>query len=232
MAKQSSREISLERRKALSTSGKKSSSLSSSSPNRVRSSADVGVTRTDESFVKSSETPSLSAPSKLHSSTNVAASTSLNNFKSPNIKRSKNSSRELVIARREALSLRGKSADKTKDRTRVDVAKTAQEPIQLKTAETSTTACCEPCAEKAREDERKSSKNLSLASNSAPRRKTTPKRRAIENSSRALVLARREALSKHGKSASKHPTTPGAVARQGNPDLSSREVSQRIREFA
>ena len=231
MAKQSSREISLERRKALSTSGKKSSSLSTSSPNRVRSSADVGVTRTDASFVKSSKSPSLSGSSKLHSSTNVASSTSLNNYKSHNIKRSKNPSRELVLARREALSLRGKSADKTKDRTRVDVAKTAQEPIQLKTAETSTTACCEPCAEQAREDERKSAKNLSLASNSSPRRKTTPKRRAIENSSRALVLARREALSKHGKSASKHPTTPGAVARQGNPDLSSREVSQRIREL-
>ena len=44
MASQSSRELALERRKALSTAGKKASSLSDSTPNRVRTSSDVAVT--------------------------------------------------------------------------------------------------------------------------------------------------------------------------------------------
>jgi len=94
-------------------------------------------------------------------------------------------------------------------------------------------ACCEPCAEeKARQSGDGNSSKLALnISKATTRRNSSPKRRAIENPSRALVLARREALSKHGKSASIQPTTTAAMARQGNPDLSSREISQRVREL-
>ena len=61
--------------------------------------------------------------------------------------------------------------------------------------------------------------------------RSTVKRKAITNSSRAFVLARREALSKHGKSAGKQPTTAASVARQGNPDLTTKEIAQRVREL-
>jgi hypothetical protein len=60
----------------------------------------------------------------------------------------------------------------------------------------------------------------------------TAKRAAVHNPSRALVLARREALAKRGKSASTPGGTSAAsVARQGNPDISSRELAQKLREL-
>jgi len=46
-----------------------------------------------------------------------------------------------------------------------------------------------------------------------------------------LVLARREAQSKHGKTAGKQPVSAASVARQGDPDLSSREIALRVREL-
>ena len=44
-------------------------------------------------------------------------------------------------------------------------------------------------------------------------------------------MARREAQSKHGKSASKQNNSAASLARRGDPDLSSREISQRVREL-
>jgi hypothetical protein len=73
----------------------------------------------------------------------------------------------------------------------------------------------------------------SAASPAAERRAATTKRAAVNNPSRALVLARREALSKRGKSAStSNSTSAASVARQGNPDISSRELAQKLRELA
>ena len=46
-----------------------------------------------------------------------------------------------------------------------------------------------------------------------------------------MFLARREAQSKHGKSATKQNTSAASLARRGDPDLSSREISQRVREL-
>ena len=51
MAKQTSRQLVLDRRKALSQGGK-NASIKGSTPNRVRSSADARATRTDSTFVK------------------------------------------------------------------------------------------------------------------------------------------------------------------------------------
>jgi len=38
-------------------------------------------------------------------------------------------------------------------------------------------------------------------------------------------------MSKHGKTAGKQPTSAAAVARQANPDLTSRELAQQVREL-
>ncbi len=234
MASQSSRELALERRKALSTGGKIASGLSSSSPNRVRSASDVGVTRTDKSFIKTTSENQISAVQKVHSKTFTSVQPTTPHSTIRNPRPISNPSRELVLARREALSQRGKTANKSQDRTRVDVAKSAsEESSKVFSVNTQVEACCEPCAqEKARQSATENSSKSPLNISKAPiRRNSSPKRRAIANPSRSLVLARREALSKHGKSASVSSTTPAAVARQGNPDLSSREISQRVREL-
>jgi len=219
MANQSSRELVLERRKALSQGGKKAISVNSSTENRVRSAKDARLTRTE----KTSDQPiSTKAFSNVNMST--VGNSSPNRIPSINVKRVAQPSRELVLARREALSRRGKTADTSKDRTRVDLAKNSVSstavPIKY---------CCDECKEK---DNETSSSTPKLSVRSSEKsvknnlRRTSSKRRPIQNQSRALVLARREAQSKHGKTAGKQPTSAASVARQGDPDMSSRDISK------
>ncbi len=234
MAKQTSRQLVLDRRKALSQGGK-NASIKGSTPNRVRSSTDARATRTDSAFVK---------PKKnLNDSNNSSSQLSTSSYQSGTAGSSKhsksykssvaNSSRQLVIARREALSRRGKSADHTKDITRVDVEKKKVQNTSSHN-EKKTEHCCPECEQKAHEQSgntlAKPEVILTLNKRTTDHRSTV-KRKAITNSSRALVLARREALSKHGKSAGKQPTSAASVARQGNPDLTTKEIAQRVREL-
>ncbi|HYP03316.1 MAG TPA: CsoS2 family carboxysome shell protein, partial [Cyanobium sp.] len=139
-----------------------------------------------------------------------------------------NPSRELVLARREALSRRGKRADASKDRTRTDL----QHAISTAPSAPSTT----PASSLPQPAVVAQSASLGLGSSLAARnvsdRRNGKNRSAQYNPSRALVLARREALSKRGKSASiPGSTSTAAVARQGNPDLSTRELAQKVRDL-
>ena len=234
MAKQTSRQLVLDRRQALSQGGK-NASIKGSTPNRVRSSSDARATRTDAAFVKSKKTLANSINSSSQLSTSgfqsgaSGSSTGSRSYKSSVA----HSSRQLVIARREALSRRGKSADHTKDITRVDVERKKVQNAPSYNAKKAE-HCCPECEQKALEETSNtvSKPEISLTLN---KRKTdhrsTVKRKAITNSSRAFVLARREALSKHGKSAGKQPTPAASVARQGNPDLTTREIAQRVRDL-
>jgi len=234
MAQQSSRELALERRKALSQSGKKSTAISGDSENRVRSSTDARLTRTNTSFAKSSN--NLSSP-KPNNSYNDSSSSSVNLVPGRHVKRVSQPSRELVLARREALSRRGKSADTTKDRTRVDMEKITSTHSSV--TATPVKYCCDECEQKDGVSNNTSSVKSStnnhvaktLTSGKKNKRRTTTKRRAIQNTSRALVLARRESQSKHGKSAGNQQVSAASVARQGDPDLTSREISLRVREL-
>jgi len=229
MANQSSRQLVLERRKALSEGGKKAVAANSSTANRVRSAIDARTTRTDSSSVKSKNNSSKSL-SSAQIATQTFSSTSSAQLRS--IKRVSQPSRELVLARREALSRRGKSADTSKDRTRGEISKAA--PTTSSKKVDSADHCCEECAEKdlspSIAPRLKAERANTLNSKSGKRRSST-KRRAIQNTSRALVLARREALSKNGKTAVQLPTSAASVARQGDPDLSSRELALRVREL-
>ncbi|WP_269616746.1 CsoS2 family carboxysome shell protein [Prochlorococcus marinus] len=234
MAKQTSRQLVLERRQALSQGGK-NASVKGSTANRVRSSGDARATRTNSGFVKPNKSMANSNNSSSQPST---SSFQLSTSGSTSSSRSYRSSvaqpsRQLVIARREALSRRGKSADNSKDITRVDVErkKVQNAPsYDAKKAE----HCCPECEQKALEETSntilKPEVSLKLNKRTTDHRSTV-KRKAITNSSRAFVLARREALSKHGKSAGKQPTTAASVARQGNPDLTTKEIAQRVREL-
>jgi hypothetical protein len=123
MAKQTSRQLVLERRQALSQGGKNASVKGGSTANRVRSSSDARATRTNSGFVKPNKSMSNSNNSSSHPSTSSfqlstpGKSTGSKSYRGSVAK----PSRQLVIARREALSRRGKSADNSKDITRVDV---------------------------------------------------------------------------------------------------------------
>jgi hypothetical protein len=118
MARLSSRELALERRKALTTSGKKASVASGSG--RVRIAADARSTRTNANASDAAvevSTPAVAvAPRRPQTLTASSAPRS-------RVKAVSQPSRELVLARREALSRRGKTADKTSDRNRADVAR-------------------------------------------------------------------------------------------------------------
>lgn len=239
MASTSSREAALERRRALTNGGKKAASRFTSGATRVRTASDARPTRTTSAAVAAPrpEVMPASAPAATERSRRSAApslSTTATAGASRTLKRVANPSRDLVLARREALSRSGKRANTSKDRTRTDLAATRT---------TATSAAAGPdkdhkckCQEQgntsvATAPTARLSSNLGSRTGSE-RQSSTPKRQANHNPSRALVLARREALSKRGKSASTPSSTSAAsVARQGNPDLSTRELAQKVREL-
>ena len=234
MARLSSRELALERRKALTTSGKKASVASGSG--RVRIAADARSTRTlanaSDAVVEVSTPAVAVAPRRPQTLTASSAPRS-------RVKPVRQPSRELVLARREALSRRGKTADKTSDRNRADVARQTQGAAPAASAESIKKDCgcgTKNVAASSASPSRpaataRPAATVQLSGRTSDRRKSAPKRRAIENPSRALVLARRDAMSKHGKTAGKQPTSAAAVARQANPDLTSRELAQQVREL-
>ena len=121
MARLSSRELALERRKALTTSGKKSSVAAGDGANRVRTAADARPTRTDAAAAVEPTAPVAAAPVKPTVSFTPASPS-----RSSQVKPQRHPSRDLVLARREALSRRGKTADTSRDRNRSDVARQAQ----------------------------------------------------------------------------------------------------------
>jgi len=107
MSKKPSREIALERRRAMSDSGKKAAAYSSTTKERVRSSQDIQISGTQSS-------PNNHNISKQ--ATKHISKTQVNKNSSTTL-----SSKELVIERRKAMSTHGKSAITSSDRTRTDV---------------------------------------------------------------------------------------------------------------
>lgn len=151
-----------------------------------------------------------------------------------------NPSRELVLARREALSKRGKRADTSRDRNRTDLGRTttrgtgspspaAAPEHKCKCQEREATSVASPAGRMPSLTASLASRASAASSNGSNR---TQRRAAQHNPSRALVLARREALSKRGKSASTpSSSTAATVARQSSPDLTTRELAQKVREL-
>jgi hypothetical protein len=251
MASTTSREAALERRKALTNGGKKAESRFNSAPVRVRTAADARPTRT-EPVAEPPASPAVASPAAVAAApargrASIAASSrpapdlssrSGESRRSP-ARAIPNPSRDLVLARREALSRRGKRADNSRDRTRSDVARqqppattvaAVAPPVEAKAAEPSRSLSSS--AARSRSQAGRNGTSSSSAANAAADRRATAKRSAQYNPSRALVLARREALSKRGKSANTSTsTTAASVARQGNPDLTTRELAQKVREL-
>ena len=200
MSTKTSREIALDRRKAMSDSGKKAAFNSSSTQDRVRSSQDIKILGT-----KSSGAGNITKSSKKQIPV-ISTSSNLSN-------------KELVIERRKAMSTHGKSAINSSDRTRTEINNSSK---------------VIPVGDTKKGDTSKK-KDIVIAENHNVhkniKRRVSQKRKPITNTSRDIVLARREAQSKHGKSASKQNNSAASLARRGDPDLSSREISQRVREL-
>jgi len=116
------------------------------------------------------------------------------------------------------MSTHGKSAISSSDRTRTEANKEIQVNEIKKTLDKNP-------------DLSNSGNSENKVLNTKIKRRVTQKRKPITNTSRDIVLARREAQSKHGKSASKQNNSAASLARRGDPDLSSREISQRVREL-
>ncbi|MFN7899481.1 MAG: CsoS2 family carboxysome shell protein [Synechococcaceae cyanobacterium] len=242
MANQSSREAALERRKALTNAGKKAMSRHTSAPGRVRTAADARPSRTQESATPAVSSPRPSAavapaPNLARPEPRTLGSPTPSSRRTPGPVA--NPSRQLVLSRREALSRSGKRANPSRDRTRTDLGRETARGTSSAAAAAPAAAHCK-CQEKrgdaAASNRREFTPNLSLASSrsttaSPANRPGNRKGTAQHNPSRALVLARREALSKHGKTASKAKTAAATLARQINPDLSSRELAQKVREL-
>ncbi|MFM7313394.1 MAG: CsoS2 family carboxysome shell protein [Cyanobium sp.] len=251
MASTSSREAALERRKALTSGGKKAAGRFISGPGRVRSSADARPTRTNPApaAVAPAEPPGAGLSERPASRAVRSAPTRAERFagsapaasdasRRPAGRPISNPSRDLVLARREALAKRGKRADTSRDRTRTDLGRTTTRGTGAPAP--AVAAPEKPCKCHERESAASvppsgSSPTLSARasrSSSAASSARTPRRSAQHNPSRALVLARREALSKRGKSASTpSSSTAATVARQSSPDLSTRELAQKVREL-
>ena len=205
MSKKTSREIALERRKAMSDSGKKAAAYSSTTKDRVRSSQDIQNSGTQSSSNNQNITKTVTKHIPKKQVNRKSSSTIL-------------SSKELVIQRRKAMSTHGKSAITSSDRTRTDVKK------EIPVNEVKSTV--------RKNDEVQLLQNTEIKPlKSNIKRRINQKKKPITNTSRDIVLARREAQSKHGKSASKQNTSAASLARRGDPDLSSREISQRVREL-
>ena len=237
MATQSSREAALERRKALADGGKKAAGRYNNNSGRVRSASDARPTRTN--------TPVATAADVLEVAASAPAPRAARSLSAPsaaprsgNVRRVSNPSRDLVLARREALARGGKRASTSKDRTRTDLGVTTAAATRAAAAAATTAATEKPCKcqEKPARD---GAATLSLSSRAGSgssaggaSRATARKASAQHNPSRALVLARREALSKRGKSASSSSKSgAAAVARQINPDLNGRDLAQKVREL-
>ena len=200
MSTKTSREIALDRRKAMSDGGKKAALNSSSTQDRVRTSQDIKTLGT-----KSSGAGNITKSSKKQIPV-ISTSSNLSN-------------KELVIERRKAMSTHGKSAINSSDRTRTEINNSSKViPVgDIKKGDIS------------------KKKDIVIPENHNVhkniKRRVSQKRKPITNTSRDIVLARREAQSKHGKSASKQNNSAASLARRGDPDLSSREISQRVREL-
>ncbi len=225
MATQSSREAALARRRALSSGGKTAEKRLSTSAGRVRTAADARPSRTEAPAIPPRQASAAApvAAAEISSHAPVRRSTPT---------RVANPSRELVLARREALSRRGKRADTSSDRNRAEAFHKEQAAAPAPAAAKKDCDCHKTRSDAPAAAAAPAPTSLSLDAKSAASKRATPRRAAQHNPSRSLVLARREAQSKRGKAATTSQSSgTAAVARQGNPDMSSRELALKVREL-
>lgn len=215
----SGRAVALARRKALSGAGK--SADKSSASNRTRAES---VTRKAPAASQAKSAAQVSTPASAPVATprKVAANGG-------------SSSRAAALARRKAMSSKGKVAAGSQDRTREGSrSKTvAEKPAQAASVPEEKKGDC-GCGCNGKGDCKDSATAKPAVSNRLNSRgKVRASRRvdAAKNPGRAASLARRKAQSSRGKAGiSASGMTPAQTARAGNPDLSGRELAQALRD--
>jgi hypothetical protein len=208
---QTTRELVLARRKAMSTSGKAGlPGGGGSNPAPVRASARPA----------SSQPAAATAPAQVISPATTAGATYSQS----------SSTRAASMARRQAMSSRGKANLQSKDRTRsADMANaaTTADPVRNSESTTGQKDCgCGCGGEKAESSSQIATQTSSTVSNGF-----VNKPKISMPAARAASRARRQAMSSRGKAGvSKGGMSPAQTARAGNPDMTSRELAKALRE--
>lgn len=215
---QSTREIVLARRKAMSTSGK--SGLpggGKSNTSTVRTTA-----RSAKSQSAAVKPASVSAPVPVITPVKTVGAVT-----SP-----AHTSRAASLARRQAMSKRGKVNVKSGDRTRnVEMANSKTSAASV--SDSKATAKKKDCGCGCGGEKTECKTQIAALSSTTPVSTglNMKKPKITLPLARAASRARRQAMSSRGKAGvSKNGMSPAQTARAGNPDMSSRELSQAIRE--
>lgn len=211
----SAREASRARRRSLSVQGKRAAQSS----DRTRTLPGSGKTATSGGSAQARvavPSPSGSSPAKGR-----IVAKQINNG---------SGARMASLARRRSMSVQGKRAASSSDRTRAMIKASAVQPAAVEEVSNKGCGCgcngkdkdaCNPSVEK---------KSATLqASRSLLKRK--PKKIVNTDSCRASALARRKALSVRGKAGvGKSGMSQAQTARASDPDMSSRELARTLRD--
>ena len=212
-AKKSAREIAMERRRLSYESGK--AGIQKMQSSGAQATAAVSATK--------SSVPSSYAPAKTTRATGNGSTMS---------------TRQLYLARRKAMSASGKASVVSKDRTRSDeivgeaAAISSAAAGQPASAPSEKRDCgCGCNGDKAKRPETSVSASASFSAPFTAPLVQARRGKKVENPTRAASLARRQAMSSKGKAAlsGKGPSAAQS-ARASNPNISSRELAQTIRE--
>jgi len=210
------RELVLERRKAMSTTGK-AALMANASNTPARPSA-LMRPKAVAAVAPRAAAPSSGLTASIRPTGKIAATPAV-------------VSRNASLVRREAMSSGGKAKLQAKDRTRASEIKAA---AVEKTAVAAEQGCGCGCGGKKAEckTEMKQAPQLSLSA-SAPKKAVRNGKQTINRpAARLASLARREAMSKRGKAGiPKGGMTIAQTARAGNPDLTARDLSKALREL-
>ena len=216
----SSRAAALARRKAMSSGGK---AALGGQNDRTRSAPEHSKTEVSAQPV--------SAPAAAPRPASSSASSYRPRVATP----VSNSSRQAALARRKALSTKGKSASSSHDRTR-DYSMLAKNKNTVAPAEKSASGDC-GCGCNGKGDCGDKNVDTAPAPAAAPRsngrsRSKVNKPKVAMNPSKAASLARRKAQSTRGKAGlSSNGMSQAQTARAANPGLSSRELSKALRDW-
>jgi hypothetical protein len=212
---QSTRAIALARRKALSSGGK--GAVSGGSPERTR------VQQETATDARSAPAPAaVAAPVKPRPRVAVSSTTM------------ENRSRAVALARRKAMSVQGKRADTSSDRTShggPKARKASAMKVEAPTAEKTGDCGC-GCKDRGRGDQVAVVSDQKRSQRAAQAKVGKRRSGAQGNPTRAAALARRKAQSTRGKAGINNGGVSAAqTARAMNPGLSSRELAQELRQM-
>lgn len=221
-ATKTTRELSLERRRAMSTTGK--SALGSAGNKPVRPS---GVIKPKSAAPAPTARPAASRPAAPASSLTAAAAPSTGRIAATPAVVSRQTSRK----RRLAMSSGGKAKLQSKDRTR---STDEMAPAQQNTAPAAKAEGCGcGCGGKKAECKTKMAETTRAPLSATSASKTFANKKQVLDKplARLASLARREAMSARGKAGiTKGGMSEAQTARAGNPGLSARDLSKAVRE--